>query len=106
MQRLIDISKLSPYPIDITDLPNDECLIAYLADDVDTAPIVLEIPNNPTNGDMIESLLPIKDKWEGLYIPTSKKQIYIKHEGSEDVIRFDAEWWNSPYKGAEHETTS
>ena len=55
MQRLIDISKLSPYPIDITDLPNDECLIAYLADDVDTAPIVLEIPNNPTNGDMIES---------------------------------------------------
>ena len=39
---LIDRSKLAWTPIDITDLPFGECLLVYLKEDVDSAPIVLE----------------------------------------------------------------
>lgn len=40
--ELIDRSKLSICPIDITDLPQDKCLMVYLADDVDNAEVIIE----------------------------------------------------------------
>lgn len=40
--ELIDRSKLSICPIDITDLPLDKCLMVYLADDVDNAEVIIE----------------------------------------------------------------
>ena len=39
---LIDRSKLGWTPIDITDLPLNECLPVYLKEDVDNAPAVIE----------------------------------------------------------------
>lgn len=99
MGRLIDANDL----LTVTDIRADGTEFTYVSYlNIEEAPTVLTIPNNPTNGDMIESLLSIKDKWEGLYIPTSKKQVYIKHEGSEDVISFDAEWWNAPFKSIDN----
>ena len=80
MQRLIDISELSPYPIDITDLPGDKCLIAYLADDVDNAPTVLTIPDNPTNGNMVKTVF----------------DDYGYNLIKERLEHF--KWWNAPYK--------
>ena len=43
--ELIDRSELSICPIDITDLPQDKCLMVYLAEDVDNAPAIIEADN-------------------------------------------------------------
>lgn len=42
--RLIDIDEIGVMPIDITDLPYDECLMTYLKEDIDNAPTVKAIP--------------------------------------------------------------
>lgn len=47
--ELIDRSKLSICPIDITDLPQDKCLMVYLADDVDNAEVIIE-PDKESEG--------------------------------------------------------
>lgn len=42
--------------------------------DIDSAPTVFELPDNPTNGDVIKAIFPNK------------------------TTVHDVEWWNSPYK--------
>jgi len=47
--ELVDRSKLSICPIDITDLPRDKCLMVYLADDVDNAKVIIEADKESKN---------------------------------------------------------
>lgn len=62
-----------------------------------TAPTVLTIPENPTNGDVIKALFPNieiydSEKMESVYtgIP------FGKYVGANVVCMRD--WWNAPYK--------
>ena len=88
--RLIDISKLSPYPIDITDLPNDKCLMVYFAEDVDNAETVLTIPEKPTNGTMVMKI------FNSYYAETDNEVVKIEIGGK--IVEFDLDWWFAPYK--------
>ena len=99
MQRLINANDLEVMPIDITDLPYDKCLMVYYAEDVDNAPTVLEIPDNPTNGDIIKAMFPqAKIYQSGGYTNCNFK-------GGTFLEDKRSEWWNAPYKPQESEET-
>ena len=56
-----------------------------------TAPTVLAIPENPTNGDVIKALFP-----NGV-ISYGRTRVYYSY-GSNGCFDFHKEWWNAPYK--------
>lgn len=64
----------------------------------------IPIPDNATNGDMIKAMFPqynyeeinyklrtSEDEWE-----VSSKKVRMH---SEQIVDFESDWWNSPYKG-------
>lgn len=75
----------------------DRCDVERL----ENCPIVAEIPDNPTNGDVIKAMFPnvhvtdefrlMKPLGTILYLSISKFQ----------EMRVQEDWWNAPYKGVE-----
>ena len=55
-------------------------------------PTVLEIPNNPTNGDMIKAIFP------GELLTSITSTLWWG-----DNMSFNRDWWNAPYKSQESE---
>ena len=87
MQKLIDANALN---FEKCTLAEDSSISLYLIDKdvVDKAPTVLEIPGNPTNGDMVRIVF----------------NDYGYNLIKERLEHFN--WWNSPYKrGTEVENT-
>lgn len=68
--------------------------IAIIKDN-NTAPTVLTIPDNPTNGDIQQAILPKHWEWG-----TNGNFVHVW--GDDQTMTFTLEWWNAPYKGAEH----
>lgn len=64
--------------------------IAIIKDN-DTPPTVLTIPDNPTNGDMQQAILP--KHWE---YGTNGEYVHVWGDGQ--TMTFTLDWWNSPYK--------
>ena len=57
-----------------------------------TAPTVLTIPENPTNGDIIKVLFP-----NGA-ISYGRTRVYYSYY-PDGTFDFHKNWWNAPYKG-------
>ena len=53
----------------------------------------IEIPNNPTNGDMIMAMFPNGDLHDYDYYDG-----YVIYEINYVDCKFDKDWWNAPYK--------
>ena len=60
--------------------------------------IALGIPENPTNGDVIEALFP----WIKSEKDYENSMVAILVRGHKGYIHFDMEWWNAPWKGQEN----
>ena len=58
--------------------------------------IVLTIPDNPTNGDMIKALFPNKHFDVSVVFIDGFHEVII--ECLEEDTYFGLDWWNSPYK--------
>ena len=82
MKRLIDANELTNSPVAKT--------FGIRTIDVDNAPTVLTIPNNPTNGDMIKAMFP------NIHIEEGSK--YVLLESEYDNVAIWNSWWNAPYK--------
>jgi hypothetical protein len=82
MQRLIDANTLLKQPLDIANYPSN-----YIKE----APTVLTIPEQPTNGDMQQAILPKHWEWG-----TNGNFVHVWGDGQ--TMTFTLEWWNSPYK--------
>lgn len=54
----------------------------------------IELPENPTNGDMIMAIFPnmIDSCWE-------RKKYLSDVCGDYTAIEYTEQWWNAPYKG-------
>ena len=96
MQRLIDANALLEQPLDIVNFPSHE---------VKEAPTVLTIPENPTNGDIIQKFIPIEDIWRA-YSSERGKQVCVRFAHTEYVTCFDADYWDAPYKENTDEVVS
>ena len=57
-----------------------------------TAPAVLTIPENPTNGDIIKALFP-----NGV-ISYGRTRVYYSYY-PDGIFDFHKNWWDAPYKG-------
>lgn len=55
--------------------------------------IVIDIPENPTNGDMIMALFP-----SGRICRTNDHEIGLRFKGDNWIIWFKERWWDTPYK--------
>lgn len=55
----------------------------------------LNLPENPTNGDMIKVMFPKREVIE--------HDTYIEVAWGEGMDEFDKVWWNCPYKPQESE---
>ncbi len=98
MQRLIDANAVKE---------NHEKWIGYLDDDMigrmnfaidHHVPTVLEIPDNPTNGQMQLVLCP--------ELEVRDFGSFVEAHSSNVELRVSKSWWNAPYKGAEHESNN
>ena len=67
--------------------------------DNNTAPTVLTIPDNPTNGDMIKALFSDAkiDYHEKSDLVEAYVTIFIKD--CDTCQDYTLDWWNAPYKG-------
>ncbi len=84
--RLIDANTLDITTIETSDYDGNEVLDVILKEDIDDAPTVFELPDNPTNGDMIKAMFPT----------LSFNAILSKMYAScgQGLL----EWWNAPYE--------
>ena len=84
-KRLIDANDLY--------IPSEETISAMV---VASAPTVLTIPENPTNGDMFQSIFPnaIIDKKLYTYCVCVKLPYHTRYDTG---LLFDKDWWNAPY---------
>ncbi len=88
MQRLIDANKISAY----LELEYD----GKEVEDFDAEiPVVMTIPDNPTNGDMVKGLFP---KCE---IMSEDDRFYYIELDSYIPTPIFKNWWNAPYKGGQ-----
>ena len=55
--------------------------------EIEEQPTVFEIPENPTNGDMIKAMYGKEDIY--------KDEHFVFYGGE---MRFSRDWWNAPYK--------
>ena len=83
-QRLIDANRVNDYVLGYVDLRD--------------VPTVLTIPERPTNGDMQLTLYS-----NAKIIKTNGDEIGLRPKGQNWIIWFKQDWWNAPYKGAEHD---
>jgi len=62
--------------------------VEFVVDQIDNAETIIQLPDNPTNGDIIAALFPdvIKDRLD----------VEVEMDGT---ICFSTEWWDAPYKG-------
>ena len=79
--RLIDADELDITTIETDDYSGNEILDVILKEDIDDASTILELPNNPSNGDVIKALFPNKASFNG-----------------GDGCYFNRDWWNAPYE--------
>ena len=93
MGRLIDANDL----LTVTDIRADGTEFTYVSYlNIEEAPTVLTIPDNPTNGDVIKALF-------------SDVHYVLASQGTPRVVTnlgasFDLDWWNASYnRGTEHE---
>ena len=68
----------------------------YSVEQIDNAPTVLTIPDNPTNGQMLMALFPDIEIITTLVDPLGNEHILICLNHID--IQMSLEWWNSPYK--------
>lgn len=54
----------------------------------------IDIPENPTNGDIIKALFP-NCEW---FIIESLQSVNVTTDPSLNTQTFDIYWWNAPYK--------
>ena len=94
-QRLIDANKLTREEILHLwyHLPNGD--IACPKIDIDHAPTILTIPDNPTNGDVIKAIFPDAKITE--YLDLVQVEIIVKGLNLVE-IECDINWWNAPYR--------
>lgn len=83
-QRLIDANKLKA---DIA--PNE--YFWEMQYNIDSAPTIAILPENPTNGDVIKAMFPNKGKYG-----TNGDMVTVW--GESQCVSFSLEWWNAPYK--------
>lgn len=86
--RLINADELKKECYSVPDPKGRYSELKIIEDyEIDDAPTVFDIPNNPTNGDIIKAIFSNKnfDISGGV----------IKSDG---YTQFDLSWWNSPYK--------
>ena len=75
--------------------------------EIEEQPTVFTIPENPTNGDMIQAIFNIPDSEidEGLSTTYIYTKTRVLKGGSQDHLKeqitFNREWWNAPYKKGE-----
>ena len=55
------------------------------------------LPDNPTNGDMIKTMVPNCDFIEFIH----DINVYPDNTRQKVIGNFDRDWWNSPYKGGQ-----
>lgn len=55
-------------------------------------PSILGIPENPTNGELIEAMFPDGKIWK------SGNYMCLLTNGQGDAQMLDLDWWNTPYK--------
>ena len=72
--------------------------IAIIKDN-NTAPTVLTIPDNPTNGDVQKSLYPNAS----VHIDEVAGIVFFEGDYDEFELRCSLDWWYAPYKGAAHD---
>ena len=72
----------------------------YSVEQIDNAPTVLTIPDNPTNGDMIKALWNLSDNDIDIGFGTVYVYTNIRVFNGQDRERlfFNKDWWNAPYK--------
>ena len=97
--RLIDANELDTTTVATDDYSGNETLDVVLKEDVDSAPTVLTIPDNPTNGDMIKAMYP-KGKIRREKSCTHDITVFSFPDGTYfgAECRFNTDWWNAPYK--------
>lgn len=66
----------------------------------------IKVPDNPTNGDMIKAMFPQYNYEEINYkLRTSEDEWKVSSKKvrmhSEQIVDFESDWWNAPYKGVE-----
>lgn len=102
-QRLIDANKLradickwlKPSVPDETEMVAVDEIGVSVCMEIEEQPTVFEIPENPTNGDMIKAMFPdVKIHQSGGYTGCLFQPSVML-----DDIR--SEWWNAPYKKGE-----
>lgn len=93
MHRLIDANKIN-FENSEFDTYSD---YSKSFDAIDFAPTVLEIPDNPTNGDMIKAMFPNVTVRDSYY--TYAVEVKLEYHSQHDTgLLFDKKWWNAPYK--------
>ena len=61
--------------------------------------LIISVPDEPTNGDMIQLLMPVSDYLECFNTKMDCKEICVRMDGVTDLSCFKASWWFAPYKG-------
>lgn len=70
----------------------DTDISAMCYDILDVLSRCVEIPDNVTNGDIMQTMFPNAD------IEIHNITVYVIFDMRSNVISFDLDWWNSPYQ--------
>lgn len=79
----------------------EQCGFECCQQTIVNASTVLTIPDNPTNGQMLTAIYPDITFITQLIDPLGKEYIVFILNHTE--IQMSLDWWNSPYKRADHE---
>ena len=68
----------------------------YSVEQIDNAPTVLTIPDNPTNGDVLQAVFPCDE----VYINEIQEGVvhFLMKSNPTSMDCFNTDWWNAPYK--------
>lgn len=96
MGRLIDADKIIFNEID--EIGGDyEPYLGCSQSQINSLPTVSIIPSNPTNGDILKSLLTITDEWTAYNFAEDCKEVNVKADEMIGVCSFKKSWWDAPF---------
>ena len=98
-EKIKEISDKQGYNTFYTDKQSVGEILHSVVDDLtgntiygyENCPTVLTIPDNPTNGDMQQTILP--KHWE---YGTNGEYVHVWGDGQ--TMTYTLDWWNAPYK--------